>query len=505
MSKLSRFVILMPWLRLSIFILAVFAVSIPFTQLPERFTNLAARWGLADRSDQTPARPSEALPSQNPTASPAAASTSSSDTDERSTETSSNARLVVPAVPSPIVPQPTPVTPARPDPPALTLLRQIDLEPTSDVREMARGLELETAINYREGDSATELRNDFSNYRAKLELSVAVPEPTDSSTRLSKINPQLPAIFEDFDLLIENAEVSPFYADLIARKQERLSKELTTLSRLTTRHNFFDCETILAGQHPTSKRKFLWIQGDMDVVSDGSDGDRLPTMPDEIVNSTHYQPFTSYGWRKSSNTPNPMIAGWEQRIRNAKAELAEPNTKPERKKWLNERIEYLQRGIEDMKYRSFLIAEYDPFIVVPIQMITYRGTNLHPKVGDFAAVVFEDKLFPAIVGDAGPSFKVGEASLRIAREIDPQANPYRRPVSDLKVSYLVFPDSASSPKAAPDLDAWHRRCQQLIDELGGLKPSASLHKWSNLFDIEDEKAPEETTPSDATEPEIIDP
>ena len=45
-------------------------------------------------------------------------------------------------------------------------------------------------------------------------------------------------------------------------------------------------------------------------------------MPDEIVNSTHYQPFTSYGWPKKTKTPNPMVAGWEKRIGERLKEIA---------------------------------------------------------------------------------------------------------------------------------------------------------------------------------------
>ena len=51
-----------------------------------------------------------------------------------------------------------------------------------------------------------------------------------------------------------------------------------------------------------SGRGVFLLQAEMDVVSDGSDGDRLPVMPEEIVTSTNYQPFTSYGWRKTGST-----------------------------------------------------------------------------------------------------------------------------------------------------------------------------------------------------------
>lgn len=70
------------------------------------------------------------------------------------------------------------------------------------------------------------------------------------------------------------------------------------LQELLSKHNFYDLETILHLRDPATNRRVFLMQSEMDVVSDGSDGDRLATMPAEIVESTNYQPFTSYGWKK---------------------------------------------------------------------------------------------------------------------------------------------------------------------------------------------------------------
>jgi hypothetical protein len=218
----------------------------------------------------------------------------------------------------------------------------------------------------------------------------------------------------------------------------------------------------------------------MDVVSDGSDGDRLATMPDEIVNSTHYQPFTSYGWPKKTKTPNPMVAGWEKRLAGAKVELAASGTTADRKAWLRERMQYLQRGIDDMKGRSFLIADYDPFIVIPVNLLTANDA-FAPKVGDYAVVAHGDKLYPSIVGDGGPTFKVGEASLRMAKQINPKASSYSRPESDLVVTYVVFPGSREETKGPPDYEKWRTRCEELLKECGGLGEGVELHRWENLL------------------------
>src|SRR6202022_3312100 len=106
-----------------------------------------------------------------------------------------------------------------------------------------------------------------------------------------------------------------------------------------------------------------------------------------------------------------------------------------------------------------------------------RGSG--PKVGDYAVVIFGETLYPALVGDIGPNDKTGEASLRIAKEINAQSTPYSRPVSDLKVTYLIFPSSADTPFGPPDLDKIQARCQTLVDEIGGA--SAPLHHWENII------------------------
>jgi hypothetical protein len=219
-------------------------------------------------------------------------------------------------------------------------------------------------------------------------------------------------------------------------------------------------------------------------------------MPEDIVNSTHYQPFTSYGWPKKTKVPNPMLAGWVKRVTNADRELADPATTADRKVWLKERKQYLQRGIEDMKRRSWLVADYDPFIVIPINIVRDRDDPYAPNVGDYAVVIHDGKVYPALVGDAGPSFKVGEASLRMAREIDPRANPYRRPVSDLTVTYLVFPRSADDPRVAPDYTHWRKRCGELLKEIGGLGEGYTLHEWTDLFPKKEEEAEAEENTED---------
>jgi hypothetical protein len=176
-----------------------------------------------------------------------------------------------------------------------------------------------------------------------------------------------------------------------------------------------------------------------------------------------------------------MIAGWEKRIAAAEKEIADRATTADRKKWLRDRVAFLKKGISDLKSRSFLVAEYDPFIVIPVNILGSTSDPYAPKIGDYALVVYGEKIVPAVVGDGGPNFKVGEASLRIAKELNSRATPYNRPVSDLKVTYLVFPGSREAEKGPPNYDAWRSKCLALTQEIGGLGQGCQLLEWKDLL------------------------
>ena len=349
----------------------------------------------------------------------------------------------------------------------------------TDVRKLRSGIPFKTEVQIGKGGIASMERVDDASYTAFYQLALRVPAPATKMDELERSNPNLSKILPGLPVMIEKAEVSSWFHTLYQNKVTRVRRDAHTLNELLTKHNIYDCETILNLRSAAGRRVFF-LQAEMDVVSDGSDGDRLPEMPEAIVNSTHYQPFTSYGWKKRTKTPNPMVAGWEKRIAVGEKELNDRATTAERKAWLRERIAYLKRGVADLKNRSFLIAEYDPFIVIPVNLLTSKDP-FAPKVGDFAVVVHGEKVYPAIVGDGGPTFKVGEASLRMAREINPKSSPYSRPVSDLKVSYVVFPGSRDAERGPPDYAHIRQRCHELLNEIGGLGDGFQLHTWEDLL------------------------
>ncbi len=247
---------------------------------------------------------------------------------------------------------------------------------------------------------------------------------------------------------------------------------------MLTRHNFYDTETILEITHPQTKRRVLWIQSEMDVVSDGSDGDRLDTMPDKILKSDYYQPSTSYRWEKLTDKPNPLLKPWQDRLKNYRENLSKAPAA--NKQAIHNKIDHAERVITELKRYSFLISEYDPFIVIPLGIVN-QSSAFSPRFGDYAVVIANGKLYPAIVGDAGPRYKTGEASLRLARAINAKANPYSRPVSDLSVSYLVFPGTAEEKPGPIDYARLTEKCRALMNDLGGIAPGHDLYQWIDLL------------------------
>jgi len=391
-------------------------------------------------------------------------------------------------------PPPTPAPAATPNPPAsasapapVPAAPDIPLAPKTlprqefDVATLFNGVGVKAVLDLQEGENATRERVDPAAYEFQMTLKLRVPKPNTSIGELSALNPHLPQLLPGLESLLPSATVSPFFATLYDLKHERIKSSLTRLDGLETRHNYFDCETVLDLTHPQSGRKAVLIQGEMDVVADGSDGDRMPTIDDYISLSKYYQPTTSYGWSKKSRTPNPLVPKLESELKEVEAEYSVKGLSPDRNRYLLTRRDELKRLIADLASRSYLIAEADPFIVLPLSIVRHEGTATHrPLIGDYAVVIHGDKAYPAICGDAGPSWKMGEASLLLARTINGEASPYHRPVSDLKVTYVIFPGSREEKNDAPDLVRWTARCAELLNGIGGIGEGFELHAWRDI-------------------------
>jgi hypothetical protein len=342
-----------------------------------------------------------------------------------------------------------------------------------DTAKLFNGITLRSTVETTPGADAATERAQPESYVLDIKLLARVPSPNKTIDELVKVSPRLPTLLPGLASMLSAEPVSPLFTQLYDTKVRMLRENLGRLDLLLSRHNFFDCQTVLQLQHPQTHRKALLLQADMDVDADGSDSDRLPVGTGAPAN---FKPATSYRWDKKTAAPNPYLAGTEQRVKRAEDEYALASTAPARKRDLRNAIAELRNEIGTLKKFSFLIGATDPFIVVP-------GTFTHGpdpvKVGDYALVVFGDTIYPAIVGDVGPNDKVGEASLRIAKELNTLATAYNRPVDDLKVSYIIFPGTAEKPFGPPDLDKINARCETLVKEIGGA--GVPLHRWENII------------------------
>jgi hypothetical protein len=369
-------------------------------------------------------------------------------------------RFAPPEVTAKPSPQPTPTRP-----PVIT--------GKLDTGKLFNGITLHSTVEGSPGADATTERVDPDSYVLDLKLRARVPTPNKTIDELAKVSPQLPALLPGLAAMFSPEPVSPLFAELYDTKVRMLRENLVRLDLLLSRHNFFDCQTVLQLRHPQSHRKALLLQADMDVDADGSDADRIPIGAGA---PTNFKPFTSYRWLKKTPAPNPYLPAAEERLKRAQDELGLTTTTPERKRDLRSAVTQLRAEVGTLKKFSFLIGATDPYIVIPGAFTHGREAA---KTGDYALVIFGDAIYPATVGDIGPNDKVGEASLRVAKEINALANPYSRPVSDLKVTYLIFQGTADTPFGPPDLNKIEARCQKLVDEIGGA--TVPLHHWENII------------------------
>ncbi|HST30264.1 MAG TPA: glycoside hydrolase family 75 protein, partial [Chthoniobacterales bacterium] len=290
------------------------------------------------------------------------------------------------------------------------------------------GITLHATVEPTPGADATTERVDPESYVLELKLKPRIPTPNRTIEELAKVNPKLPELLPALSTMLPTEPVSPLFAQLYETKIQMLRANLSRLDVLLTRHNFFDCQTILQLQHPQTHRKALLLQADMDVDADGSDGDRMTVGTGA---PTNFKPFTSYRWAKKTSKPNPYLAATQEKLKRAEDEFAAKTTTADRKRDLRNAITQLRAEVTTLQKYSFLIGTTDPYIVIP-------GAFAHEKdgarTGDYALVIVGDGIYPAIIGDIGPNDKVGEASFRIAKEINPQSTPYSRPVSELKAT-----------------------------------------------------------------------
>jgi hypothetical protein len=315
---------------------------------------------------------------------------------------------------------------------------------------------------------------DTNSYQVDITLHVDWPQAATTMADLTAATPELPSLLPNLNQLLTDVTPAPAYAELLRHKEHSLRANLATLQRLPYRDSLFDCQTILDLRNTNSSRGALLVQAIMNVNTDGSDGDR--NLQIDKLSST-FQPQTNFRWEKTGTRPNPCLKEAESRLALSQAELGNGSMTLGEKQTLEGERAAAQATVIELKRWSFLVGAADPFIVLPSFMVGKSPGQ--PSIGDYAVVIAHGTLYPAILGDLGPNSKIGEASLRICREIDSKSGADRRPSSRPEVVYLVFPGTADKPMTTPDYAHWSERCHALWKEFGGSE-TAPWHAWSSL-------------------------
>ena len=344
-----------------------------------------------------------------------------------------------------------------------------------DVSKLFSQLLLKSSLSCQQSEqTAIAAAANTNSYELDITLHVLWPKAATTIGDLAAATPKLPLLLPEMENLLQGVQPSPDFATLLANKERSLRSNLSTLQKLPYRDSLFDCQTILNLENGKTSRRALLIQAIMNVNTDGSDGDRNLDI-DKL--SATYQPQTNYRWPKTGSRPNPCLREFESRLALLDAEMGNGTMTPEVKSTLEKERGYVKATIEELKRWNFLVGTADPFIVLPSFMVGKSPGQ--PGIGDYAVAICRGKLYPAIIGDLGPGSKIGEASLRLCREIDPVSGADRRPVSRPEVTYLVFPGTAEKPFSTPDYRHWSGRCHALWKEFGG-NEAADWHEWTSL-------------------------
>jgi len=348
-----------------------------------------------------------------------------------------------------------------------------------DVIKMANGAMVNARVTSHQEETKDALTTATmpDAYTLGLTLDIALPSPATTMQELCAATPELERALPSLKDMLPKASKSGernqslFYTKLFENKKKMLQHQLAQLGQLPSRESLFDCQTILLLTHHATQSRALLVQAIMNVNADGSDGDR--NIPLEKLSST-YQAQTNYRWPKITTRPNPNIAELEEQVTRVENSLKDENLKAEQKITFHQQLLSLENTLSELKRWSFLIGSADPFIVLPKFMLekNHDGASL----GDYAVILYQGTLYPAIVGDIGPASKIGEASLRICRAIDPQSSATHRPFNTPHVSYFIFLGSAEFPFHQPDYAHWSERCHELWKNLGG-SDQLAWHEW----------------------------
>lgn len=129
---------------------------------------------------------------------------------------------------------------------------------------------------------------------------------------------------------------------------------------------------------------------------------------------------------------------------------------------------------DDTNPRRYVDAETVPFIAFAGRLLTPEEPRsdigrlgLGVNLGDYAIVydMKTGKSCGAVFADVGPAYKLGEASIRVAKELGINPSPKNGGVdATLRIAYVVFPRSFTRFQPAP----WPQTPEQVMERAGQL-------------------------------------
>ena len=141
------------------------------------------------------------------------------------------------------------------------------------MKDLFNKIQIRTDVAIRKGSLPSVERARDESYQAHFQVVVNVPEASDSMKDLATANGKLPNMLPGLSRMMPKAKVSGFFHLLYKDKLAHLKEKMVNLEKVLSRHNFYDCQTMLELTYPGTGQKVLLVQADMDVVADGSDGD----------------------------------------------------------------------------------------------------------------------------------------------------------------------------------------------------------------------------------------
>lgn len=318
------------------------------------------------------------------------------------------------------------------------------------------------------------------------ELKHKRPAPVLSLDMLERLNPGLTKALPSLGTLLKDAVVSPKYDEMYHRKAVHLINNGNQLDS-----HYTDAATVLHLTDKSTQTKVVLFQAAMEVDVDGSNPERFESLNQYDLTDPDFQPRLSYEWlseKAASNPFDPVLKETTSQLDQLLHDLSSFYQKGGFAYDKNKQLRHgtngaLTLGVDQLNKtlaavikankevkelrnqlgrNASLMGKEDPFIVIPQWWIESGTTDTHPvKLGDFAAVIFNGEIYPAIVGDLGPDLKCGEASLPLARKLNPKYNSSNG-LDDPRATYLIFPGSGDSLRT-PSSKAPNKTLYRKID------------------------------------------